>query len=360
MVKGLLMDTTIEVIDVDVHNEFRDIKQLLPYLPEMWQQRLLNTAPGYGLPGHGYFSPVGVVRRDCRPPSGGPAASDPDYLVEDHIIPQNIKYAILTGDIINVSLLQDPDHGAAIASAYNDFVVAEWLPKHESFRGSILVSANDPLLAAKEIDRWAGHPGMVQVIMGSAQRAPLGQRQYHPIYEMAERHGLPVAIHPGAEGAGAAPAPTPSGYPTRYLEWHTVLSLNFMGHLTSLVCEGVFAKFPNLKVVMLEGGVAWLPHLMWRFDKNYKGLRSTVPWLKRLPSEYIRDHCLFSTQPIEEPDDPKQLLSIFDTIDAENILMFSSDYPHWDNDMPDAILRKLSPEARHKIFFQNAKMLYKL
>jgi predicted TIM-barrel fold metal-dependent hydrolase len=67
---------------------------------------------------------------------------------------------------------------------------------------------------------------------------------------------------------------------------------------------------------------------MWRLDKNYKGLRSSVPWLKRLPSEYIRSNCMFSTQPIEEPADPKDLLSIFDMVDAENILMFSSDYPH--------------------------------
>ncbi|MEF3312045.1 amidohydrolase family protein [Paenibacillus sp. GYB004] len=351
------MNPNQKVIDVDVHNSLTSPRDLLPYLPEPWRSRVESS--GLGLPGHGYYNPLGVNRQDCRPPSGGPSASDPEFLIQDLLVPYQIEVAILTGDLMGVSAMHDPDHGAVIASAYNDFLAERWL-NYPEFRGSILVSAHDPLLAAREIDRMADHPRMVGVIMGSGQRAPLGQRQFHPIYEAAERHGLPVAIHPGTEGAGGTHAPTPSGYPTRYLEWHTALSQNYMAHLISLVCEGVFEKFPNLKFVMLEGGIAWLPHLMWRLDKNYKGLRSSVPWLKRMPSEYIRDHCLFSTQPIEEPDDPKDLLAIFDMIDAENFLMFSSDYPHWDNDVPTEILKRLRPEARQKIYYDNAKRLYKL
>ncbi|MEK3724545.1 amidohydrolase family protein [Paenibacillus sp. FSL H8-0034] len=347
-----------KIIDVDVHNQLKSPKDLLPYLPEPWRTRVASS--GIGMPDRGYQTPIGVLRQDCLPPTGGPAASDPDYLVKDLFEPFNIEYGILTGSLMDVSTMHDPDHAAAIASAYNDYLVAEWLPKHSSFRGSIVVGTQDPILAVREIDRMAEHPEMVGIVMGSAQRAPLGQRQYHAIYAAAERHGLPIAIHPGGEGAGGTPPPTPSGYPTRYLEYHTCLSLNYMAHITSLVCEGVFEKFPHLKFVCLEGGIAWLPHLMWRLDKNYKGLRSSVPWLKRMPSEYIRSNCMFSTQPIEEPEDPKDLIAIFDMIDAENFLMFSSDYPHWDNDIPTEILKRLSPEARQKIFYDNAKKLYKL
>ncbi|GGD47044.1 amidohydrolase family protein [Paenibacillus nasutitermitis] len=352
------MLTNSKVIDVDVHNQLKSFRDLLPYLAEPW--KTLIASNGIGIPDRGYPSPVGVLRKDCRPPGGGPAASDPNFLVQDLIEPYNIEFAILTGHLDGVSVMHDPDHAAAVASAYNDYLVAEWLPKHSSFRGCMVIATQDPVLAVREIDRMAEHPEIVSIIIGSAQRALLGQRQFHPIYEAAERHGLPIAIHPGGEGSGITSPPTASGYPTRYMEYHTILSQNYMAHLTSLVCEGVFEKFPNLKFVCLEGGIAWLPHLMWRLDKNYKGLRSSVPWLKRMPSEYIRSNCMFSTQPIEEPNNPKDLLAIFDMVDAENILMFSSDYPHWDNDDPTEILRRLNPEARQKIFYENAKKLYRL
>jgi predicted TIM-barrel fold metal-dependent hydrolase len=332
-------------------------EELIPYLPEQYHSRF---ARGGAESSHlNLNTPIGRIRKDCIPPSSGPAASDPEFMISDLIEPYNIEFAILTGDWRNVTTMHDPDYAAAIASAYNDHLVDNWL-KYPQYIGSILVSSYDANLAAKEIERMAGHPKMKGVIMSSAQRNLLGQRNFHPIYEAASRHGLPVALHPGQEGAGGTPPPTPHGYPTRYLEWHTSLSQNYMAHLTSLICEGVFEKFPNLKVVLLEGGVAWLPGLMWQMDKAYKELRTMMPWLKRKPSEYIRDHCLLSTQPVEEPDDPKQLLRLFEMCDAENILMFSTDYPHWDNDMPTEILRRLSPETQQKIFYDNAKWLYKL
>ncbi len=352
------MRVNSKIIDVDVHNQLKSSNDLLPYLSEPWRSRVADY--GIGLPDRGYPSPIGVLRRDCKPPGGGPAASDPAYLVKDLIEPYRIEYALLTGNMDGVSTMHDPDYAAAVASAYNDFLVAEWLGKHDSFRGCMVVATQDPALAVREIDRMAEHQEIVSIIISSAQRNLLGQRQFHPIYEAAERHGLPIAIHPGFEGAGITLPPTASGYPTRYLEYHTCLSQNYMAHVTSLVCEGVFEKYPNLKFVCLEGGVAWLPHLMWRLDKNFKALRATTPWLKQMPSAYIRSNCRFSTQPIEEPDNPRDLLAIFEMIDAENILMFSSDYPHWDNDNPSEILRRLGSDARQKIFYQNAKDLYRL
>jgi predicted TIM-barrel fold metal-dependent hydrolase len=348
----------LKVIDSDVHHSLRSDRDLLPYLADTWKDRVARA--GLGLLYSGYYSPIGVGRQDALPPGGGPAGSDPDFVVKQLIEPYNMEHAILTGNLFSVSVGHDPDFAAAIASAFNDYTIEHWLDKDPRFKGSLLVALQDPYLAAKEIDRLGSHPGIVQVVSSSASRMPLGQRFYHPIYEAAERNGLPIAIHPGAEGAGQANPPTAVGYPTWYIEWHTCLSTTFMAQLTSLICEGVFEKYPRLKVVLIEGGVSWLPHLMWRLDKNYKGLRSSVPWLKRMPSEYIRDHCLFSTQPIEEPEDPKHLISIFDMIDAENILMFSSDYPHWDNDVPTEILKRLSPEAKRKIYYENAKALYHL
>jgi predicted TIM-barrel fold metal-dependent hydrolase len=350
-----------KVIDVDVHQALKSSRQLDPYLPEPWKSRYLKTGTGFA--GLIFPSARGFkgTRQDAQPPSGGPPASDPDYMAEQLLNPFNIERVVLTGDMMAVSTLHDPEYAAALASAYNDHLVDHWLStNHPQYCGSILVSAYDAPLAAREIERMAEHPKMVGVIMCSGQRNLLGQRCFHPIYEAASKYDLPVAIHPGNEGSGGTPPPTGHGYPTRYMEWHTSLSQNYMSQLTSLVCEGVFEKFPKLKFVLLEGGISWLPGLMWQLDKYYKKLSETVPWLKRKPSEYIRDHCYLSTQPIEEPEDTKQLFTLFNMIDAENMLLFSTDYPHWDNDMPTEILKKLQPEARQKIFYDNAKKLYNL
>jgi len=308
----------------------------------------------------GYYSPVGVGRQDAVPLGGGAVGSDPDFLIEQLIEPYNMEHAILTSNLFSVSVGHDPDFAAAIASAYNDYMIEHWLARDSRFKGSLFVALQDPQLAAREIDRLGSHPDIVQIVISSASRMPLGQRFYHPIYEAAERNGLPIAIHPGAEGAGQSNPPTAVGYPTWYIEWHTCLSTAFMAQLTSLICEGVFEKFPRLKFVFIEGGVSWLPHLMWGLDKNFTALRSQVPWLKKMPSTYIREHCYFTTQPIEEPKQIIHLKQIFEMIDAQHILLYSSDYPHWDFDSPDHILKWLQPDERKRIFYENAKQLYQL
>ncbi|MGG0717414.1 amidohydrolase family protein [Robertmurraya massiliosenegalensis] len=347
-----------QLIDTDIHNDFKELSELLPYLPKAWHQQWLESGINFS----GYYSPVGVRRKDANPPNGGVAGSDPEFLLEQHIYKYNVDYGILTGTpgILGVSLHPDLDYGNAIARAYNDHLVDTWLKVSPRYKGSILINPSDPVAAVKEIERMAQHPDMVQIIMSSAGRNLYGQRYYHPIYETAERYRLPVAIHPGVEGRSIAGPPTASGYPTRYLEYHNIIPTSFMAHINSLVCEGVFEKFPNLIFVAIEGGISWLPQLMWRMDKNYRALRDTVPWLKHLPSYYIKRNVRFTTQPIEEPENPKFLTQIFEMVGADDMVMFSSDYPHWDYDNPGMVLSGLPREMRTKIKSTNAIEVYGL
>lgn len=342
----------VRLIDTDVHQALPSLHE---HLARPWRDRW--SAVGLGA-GSGYLNPRGVLRRDAVPPGGGPA-SDPAFLIHDHLDRYDIDYAILTGPFV-LPLGTDPDYLNAIATATNDATVQDWLSVSTRFRGSILINSDDPPAAVQEIERLAGCPDMVQVLMASTTRQPCGQRRYLPIYEAAARHGLPVALHPGAEGAGSAAPPTPVGYPSRYLEWHTLLPLTAMAQVASLVCEGVFERLPGLRVVVVEGGVSWLPHLMWRLDKNFMALRDTVPWLTRRPSDYIRNHIRLTTQPVEEPEHPDHLGQIFAMITAEQTLMFSSDYPHWDNDNPELLFRRLDRNVRARIMAGTAAELYGL
>jgi len=126
------------------------------------------------------------------------------------------------------------------------------------------------------------------------------------------------------------------------------------------VFEGVFERFPGLKVVLVEGGFAWAPALCWRMDKHWERMRAETPRVKRPPSEYVREHFWFTTQPIEEPDDPRHLADIMDWVGWDR-LMFSTDYPHWDFDDPQHVFKFKAADANKALVFRdNAKALYRL
>ena len=138
------------------------------------------------------------------------------------------------------------------------------------------------------------------------------------------------------------------------------MSQVFQAQVLSLVSEGVFDQFPSLRVALIETGVTWMPSLMWRFDKEWRGLRHLTPWVKRLPSAYIREHMRMTLQPIDEPPTAEQLLQIIGQLDSDDFLMFSTDYPHWHFDSPEgAFPAKLPTSLARKILSENAKEFYR-
>jgi predicted TIM-barrel fold metal-dependent hydrolase len=343
------------IIDCDVHPAPRSNDEIKAFMKPPFKDRWNGGGRGF------FENPSHWARLDSTPPEGGSPGSDPDFLRRQLMEPYGIAHAVLVPSAL-CNLHPDPDLGTAIAAAFNDWLADTWLGKYNpdgAFKGSITVAHQDPLAAAREIERWAGHPHFVQVMTDSGARAPFGQRQYHPIYEACARHHLPFAIHPGTDGMGINVQPSP-GFPTHYIEWHTCLSLAFQSHLVSLLTEGVFERFPAFRVVLVEGGVAWLPALMWRLNAEWRALRMEVPWVKRRPEEYLRDHVRLTSQPLERPGNDEWLLQTLEMMDAEHVLMYSSDYPHWDFDSPKTTFPKL-PEALHqRIFEQNARGWYGL
>jgi predicted TIM-barrel fold metal-dependent hydrolase len=346
------------IIDTDVHHTIRDWSQLQPYLQEPWRSRVMQAGSRVG--GLGYISPAGHRRKDAYPEDGSPPGSDPELLIKQLVQENNVDIVILTGEIYGWNTHPYHDYANAVISAYNDWTIEHWLePYPNIFRGCVAINSNDPQAAAAEIDRVGGRDDMVMVIMGATSTAPYGQKHYHPIYEAAVRHNLPVGIHPAAAGTGLAHAVSAVGYPRTYFEYHTGLPRIFQAQLISIIAEGIFEKFRDLKWVFIEGGVSWVPQLMWRMDKNYKSLRADTPWVRRMPSEYIKDHCYFTTQPIEEPPQPEWLLQIFEMMDADDLLLYSSDYPHWDFDAMH-VMNRLPLDYRRKIFQENAEQLFDL
>jgi hypothetical protein len=157
---------------------------------------------------------------------------------------------------------------------------------------------------------------------------PLGRRLLWPIYEAAQRHGMPVAVHAGSTGHHAM---TSSGWPSYFVEDYISQAPAIQGQLLSLVAEGAFQKFPELRFVLLESGFTWLPSFMWRLDKEWRGLRREVPWVDQSPSSIIRTRVRLSMQPVDAPD-ADVLAKIVQQIGSDDVLLFSTDYPHWQFD----------------------------
>ncbi|MCB0092760.1 MAG: amidohydrolase, partial [Caldilineaceae bacterium] len=200
----------------------------------------------------------------------------------------------------------------------------------------------------------------IQVIMPAGVRLLFGNRHYDPIYAVCEEYGLPVCVHFGAEGAGISNPPTAAGYPTYYLEMRMARPQIAMAHVSSLICEGVFEKFPNLSFLFIEHDFFWVPGLMWHMDSDWKSLRDYTPWVRKLPSEYLRQHIRFGSQPMPTTPTKAELDNLLTSVHADEVLVFASDFPHWDWDEPSTCLQGYDEELRHRVLAGTARELYGL
>lgn len=356
-----LTPQNLAVADCDIHPQFRKREEILPFLPKQWQEYLLQYGGLYRQAlsdtlSHPRIAPE-VSRNDAWPPEG-PPGSDLEFMRAQHLDANNVAYGMLMPLNRGPANQRNLDFGAALARAVNDWQLEYWLTKDARLRGSIVIAHDDPAAAIAEIESRANDKRFVQVMLPPHSLEPLGRRRYWPIYAKAAECGLPLALHVSGVNGYAS---TGSGHPSFYIEEHQTNVRGMQSVITSMVLEGVFERFPGLKVVLVEGGIAWAPALKWRLDKHWRAFRNETPQVKRPPSEYVREHFWFTTQPLDEPPRDSDLANVFEDIGHDRV-MFSTDYPHWDFDDPRFVLSKLNmdDEKRRAIFILNACKLYGL
>ncbi len=349
----------LAVIDCDIHPNLKSPKALHPYLSERWRQH--RDTIGDGGFGGSYYPRANpnAARTDAWPPSGLPPGSDLDFTRYQLLDAWDLDFGVLQ-PLLGAGALRNHDYAAALSRAINDWQIAEWLDPEPRLRSGLVVPYEAPDLAVEEIERLGDHPGFVQVMLGIRTSEPIGRRKYWPMFEAAVAHDLPIGMHFGSQGGYPI---TGAGWPSMYLEDHAGMSTAFQAQVISLIYEGVFERFPDLKIVLIEGGFAWVPPLAWRLDAAWRKLGAEVPDLRRAPSEYFAEHIWLTTQPMEEPQKPQHFVQILEHAPwLQDRLMFSTDYPHWDFDAPNEALPKVKlPDGfAAKLMAENARQLYKL
>lgn len=361
------------MIDAAVHNEVPSSRALFPYLPAHWVEHMEQTL--FKGPSDSYYptnSPI-AARPNSRPApdevvaaltgrsraavSSGPPPASAVGVVQREVLTSDVDAAVLCSPY-PVDSIRNPDAAVALASAVNDWQIKEWLDKEPRLKASIVVPIQIPDLAIREIERVASHPGFVQVALPIRTPHPLGSRIYHGVWEAIARNNLVAGLQFG--GVPGVP-PTPQGWPSYFIEEYVDMAGVFATQVTSIVCEGVFDRCPTLKVALIESGFTWLAPHMWRFDKEWKNLRRLVPWVRRAPSEYIREHFRLTVQPLDGPTSTKQLLEVVGQLGSDDMLMYASHFPRVHAaDAEETLIQHLPESLARKVRSENARALYGL
>jgi predicted TIM-barrel fold metal-dependent hydrolase len=258
--------------------------------------------------------------------------------------------------MLQLGMHPQPEVEVELANAFNRWLIERILPQDKRMLGLPYLPFCDPAACEKIVKEYAGKPGVVGFTVTTTRYKAVHHNSYMRLYSMIQESGKPLAFHAGYHWGDPSMMQI-----NRFIGMHAISFVHFsMVHLTNWVLNGMCERFPKLKLMWIESGLAWVPFMMQRLDNEYMMRSSEAPLLKRRPSEYIRE-MFFTSQPLETSN-MKLTQAHFEAINAEKQLLFSSDWPHWDFDVPASIadLPFLSEPQKRNILGLNAARLFGL
>jgi predicted TIM-barrel fold metal-dependent hydrolase len=197
---------------------------------------------------------------------------------------------------------------------------------------------------------------------GNGLGRPFGHPIYHEIYAAAAELDLPIVVHAGGDVSTDAMArPNAGGPVATYAEYHMLQAHSLMTHCVSMIGQGVFTKYPGLRMLLVGGGVTWIPSLIWRFDTEYRGMGPRdATWLTELPGQYFRRHVRVAAYPFDgapEPANTERMLRAMPEL-AE-VLCYASGFPSWDTVWPADLTTVLPAGWRERVMYENANSFFR-
>jgi predicted TIM-barrel fold metal-dependent hydrolase len=269
-----------------------------------------------------------------------------------------VDYAcVFPTPMLGLAMHPQPDVEVCLARAYNRWLVEKVLPGSPRMKSMLYLPFNDPAAALKIVEDFGDAEGVIGFMVTSVRHRPVHHNDYMKIYSAIQERGLPIGFHSGFNWDDPMFRTC-----NRFLAVHALgFTWYNVVHCTNWVLNGMNERFPNLPVIWIESGISWIPFLMQRLDTQYRMRSSECPLLRKLPSDYMRD-MYYTTQPMEMPDDMDLLEGTFKAMNAETQLLWASDYPHWDMDIPSVIwdLPFIDEKAKRNILGEYAKKIFKL
>ena len=357
------------VIDADAHvYEKESIADIIPLIEDPIVRQLARSAQGaarqaarFPLDRVAYHDLGGRIVRDIlrrletTPGEGTNRAAELALRAMDAM---GIDVAALSPFGLQImGLHPQPEVEAGVLGAYNRWLTERVLAVSPRLLGWIMLPFGAPRTALDMVEAYAGRPGIAGFQVTALREKPVHDNAYMPVYAAIQEAGLPIAFHGGTDWEDPLFRTVGKFMAVKALsqQWYNIV------HCTNWVVNGMPERFPKMPVIWMDSGISWVPWLMMRIDNEYRMRSSECPSLTRLPSEYMRE-MYYTSNPVEMPDREDALAAAYRAIDAPNSLIYASNYPASDMDLPGAVagLAILGEADKRRILGETARRLFRL
>ncbi len=366
----------ILVVDADGHVNEGDVDLALR-MPEKWRAwapRRVKDNLGHTRtflegrvwpmtqgPGPGVTGPFTEKAR-----KGGPGMTEPVARLKDMDL-EGIDVAVIFGTQIALTVngLMNGELADILCHAVNDWLFEYCSADPKRLRAVGLIPCQAPELAVKDLQRLAKAGATSVMLPTNVYGRNMGDPFFHPIYEVAQDLGMVLSVHPQTGHDGISGVSGVMGAGSRrfhkYVYVHmTAFPFELMIAMMHMMGEGIFDRFPRLKIAYMEGGANWLPSWVERLDEHVEKLAPQMPDLKRRASEIAQSGQLAISCESEESGLDRVL-----EFAGPGSVLYASDYCHWDCHFPYSVKDiveqdELTSEQKKRLLGQNAVDFFQL
>ena len=257
-------------------------------------------------------------------------------------------------------VLHDIGFETALYTAYHRWGSDFCSQAPDRLKWTLVVNMRDPEASCEEIRYWAETDmNMVGIYMPpqGPDNMLLDNPTLFPVYGLAQDLDLPILLH----GGTARPPYGPGTFDLQgawFLQHGLGNPWAGMSAMGTLIGGGIFERFSELRAGIVETAAGWLPAILDRFDAHYVMSPAHVPYLKHMPSEFVKQQKRY----FHGIDTWERTLEWVVEFVGEDVLLFATDWPHGDTAWPEGVQQVvewpgLSDSAKKKILAENAMLL---